>query len=100
MSKIDLITSIIGKIALLCRIDIKSMTVILRDYESFLTQKGNIKSPNIPYYVKWVSDCYRFLNESELKRLNSDQKKQFLSQMAKNHEDWQVKQACVHPCCL
>jgi len=30
------------------------MTVILRDYESFLTKKGNIKSLYIPYYVKWV----------------------------------------------
>jgi len=69
------------------------MTVILRDYESFLTKKGNIKSPYIPYYVKWVSDCYRFLNEPQSKRLSSDQKKQFLSQMGKNHEDWQVNQA-------
>jgi integron integrase len=63
------------------------------DFESFLTQKGNITPPNIPYYLKWVYDCYRFLNEPELKHLNSDQKKQFLSQMAKTHEDWQVKQA-------
>ena len=30
------------------------MTVILRDYESFLTQKGNIKFPNIPYYLTKV----------------------------------------------
>jgi integron integrase len=69
------------------------MNVILQDYESFLTRKGNIKPPYIPYYVKWVSDCYRFLNESESKRLSGDQKKQFLSQMARNHEEWQVKQA-------
>jgi integron integrase len=69
------------------------MTINLKDYESFLTKKGNIKSSYIPYYAKWVSDCYRFLSESESKRLSSDQKKQFLSQMAKNHEDWQVNQA-------
>ncbi|MBM4307566.1 MAG: integron integrase [Deltaproteobacteria bacterium] len=66
---------------------------MLHDFELFLTRKGNIKPPNIPYYLKWVSDCYQFLNESEFKHLNSDQKKQFLSQMAKTHEDWQVKQA-------
>lgn len=63
------------------------------DFEVFLTRKGNIKSAYIPYYIKWVTDCYRFLNESELKRLNSDQKKQFLSRMEKNHEAWQVNQA-------
>lgn len=68
---------------------------MFREYESFLTRKGNIKPPNIPYYVKWVSDCYRFLNESESKRLSSDQKGQFLSRMGKNHEDWQVKQADI-----
>lgn len=68
---------------------------MLRDYESFLVRKGNIKSPNIPYYIKWVSDCYRFLDESDFKRLSSDQKDQFLSQMAKNHEDWQVNQADI-----
>jgi hypothetical protein len=27
--------------------------------------------------------------------LNSDQKKQFLSEMAKRYEDWQVKQADI-----
>jgi len=87
------IIGIIGPDLLLYRIDIKSVAIMLRDYESFLTRKGNVKPLNIPYYVKWVSDCYRFLNESESERLSSDQKGQFLSRMAKNHEDWQVKQA-------
>ncbi len=66
---------------------------MLKDYEAFLNSKGGLKSQYIPYYLKWVSDCYRFLNEPLSNRLNSDQKKQFLSDMAKRHEDWQVKQA-------
>jgi integron integrase len=66
---------------------------MLRNYEAFLISKGTLKTQYIPYYLKWVSDCYVFLNEPLSNRLNSDQKKQFLSDMAKRHEDWQVKQA-------
>lgn len=66
---------------------------MLRAYEAFLTKKGSAKPQYVPYYLKWVSDCYSFLNEPLSNRLNSDQKKEFLSDMAKQYEDWQVKQA-------
>ena len=66
---------------------------MLMDYETFLNKKCTVKPQYVPYYLKWVSDCYGFLNESLSNRLNSDQKKQFLSDMAKRYEDWQVKQA-------
>jgi len=66
---------------------------VLANYEAFLTTKGAVKPQYIPCYLKWVSDCYVFLNEPLSNRLNSDQKKQFLSDMAKRYEDWQVKQA-------
>jgi integron integrase len=66
---------------------------MLRAYENFLTKKGAVKTQYAPYYLKWVSDCYSFLNEPMSNRLSSEQKKQFLSDMAKRHEDWQVKQA-------
>lgn len=66
---------------------------MLGNYETFLTRKETLKTQSVPYYLKWVSDCYHFLNEPLTSRLNSDQKKQFLSEMAKGHEDWQVKQA-------
>ncbi len=66
---------------------------MLRAYEAFLIKKGSVRSQSVPYYLKWVSDCYGFLNEPLSNRLGSEQKKQFLSEMAKQHEDWQVKQA-------
>ncbi len=52
-----------------------------------------MKPKYIPHYIKWVSNCYSFLNIPSTTRINIDQKKQFLSHMAKTHEDWQVKQA-------
>jgi hypothetical protein len=66
---------------------------MLRPYEAFLTKKGSVRSQYIPFYLKWVSDCYTFLNETLSNRLTSEQCNQFLSHMAKRHEDWQVKQA-------
>jgi hypothetical protein len=59
----------------------------------FLSKKGTVKSQSVPYYLKWVADCYSFLNEPLTSRLRAEQKEQFLSDMAKLHEDWQVKQA-------
>jgi hypothetical protein len=66
---------------------------MLKSYEIFLKKKGAMKPQYIPYYLKWVSDCYVFLDQPLTNRFNSEQKKQFLFDMAKQYEDWQVKQA-------
>lgn len=66
---------------------------MLNQFKAYLLQKGTIKSHQVPYYLKWVADCYTFLNEPDSSFINSDQKKHFLVQMAKSHEEWQVKQA-------
>jgi integron integrase len=66
---------------------------MLNRFQVFLQDKKAIKPQYTPFYLKWVSDCYGFLNEPITTRLGSDRKKQFLAQMAKRHEDWQVRQA-------
>jgi len=66
---------------------------MLRNYEAFLTRKGTVKPQYIPYYLKWISDCYNFLHEPLSNRLGIEQKNLFLSHVAKLYEDWQVKQA-------
>ena len=66
---------------------------MLRPYEAFLVKKGTIKPQYVPFYLKWVSDCYSFLNEPLSNRLAAEQKRHFLSGMAKRYEDSQVKQA-------
>lgn len=60
---------------------------MLKAYETFLNREGNVKPQHIPYYLKWVSECYQFLNEPLTNRLNSDQKRQFLCDMGKRYED-------------
>jgi integron integrase len=66
---------------------------MLNEFKTFLKQKGSIKPQYVPFYVKWVADCYAFLDSPPTARLRSEAKKEFLSQIAKNHEDWQVRQA-------
>jgi integron integrase len=66
---------------------------MIREFESYLSNKKHIKDKYVPYYMKWVSDCYSYLDESVESRLPADRIKTFLSHLSKNHEDWQVNQA-------
>lgn len=62
-------------------------------FKEYLLHSGSIKSQYVPFYLKWVSLCYEFVEAAPSSRLTSEQKKSFLVHMAKRHEDWQVKQA-------
>jgi integron integrase len=62
-------------------------------FEQFLVSNGSIASKQIPYYVKWVKDCYTICDCPPEKILSSDQKKQYLDGLENTREDWQVKQA-------
>lgn len=62
-------------------------------FKEYLRHKGSIKSTYVPFYLKWVSACYEFLDIDPSSRLANEQKKRFLAHMTKRYEDWQVKQA-------
>jgi integron integrase len=62
-------------------------------FEQFLINKERIQEKYVPYYVKWVSDCYRFHNLPESEPLTNDQRSHFLKRLSDNAEDWQVRQA-------
>ena len=66
---------------------------MLSAFQSHLTKRGLIKDKYVPFYVKWVSECYAFLDRPSSDILNQEVKQQFLRYLAKTHEDWQVKQA-------
>ena len=66
---------------------------MLTAFEQFLLDKERLQEKYVPYYVKWVSDCYRYHNLPETEPLTNDQRAQFLKRLADNAEDWQVKQA-------
>jgi integron integrase len=66
---------------------------MLADYQAFLKTHGTVKDHQIPYYLRWVSSCYGFLNEPLENRLNPGQRKKAIHHLSQSLEDWQVKQA-------
>ena len=66
---------------------------MLNYFRQYLLSERAVKTNYVPYYVKWVGDCYSFLEVADTIPLRADQETQFLSHMAKSYEDWQVKQA-------
>jgi len=66
---------------------------MLQAFEQFLIHKEGVPTKNAPYYVKWVSDCYRFVDIPETQPLTSEQTAEYLGSLSKKHEDWQVQQA-------
>jgi len=66
---------------------------MLQAFEQFLMDKEGVPKKNAPYYVKWVSDCYRFVDKPETQSLTNEQTAEFLIRLTKKLEDWQVQQA-------
>jgi len=65
----------------------------LTGFQRYLESKSAVNKKNVPYYARWVSSCYTFVKQPLSDVLTPDRKQDFLKQFAKNHEDWQVKQA-------
>jgi len=61
---------------------------MLESFKNFLSSKGKVNNKYLPYYLKWVSESYRFLDCSLTQSISNDQKSQFLKYLSKNHEDW------------
>ncbi len=61
-------------------------------FEQFLVNNGAVHEKQIPYYVKWVTNCYAVCKSPADKTLLGDQKIQFLDMLENSREDWQVKQ--------
>ena len=66
---------------------------MLERFEQYVIKNGSIGPKQIPYYIKWVLDCYTFLNCQTDAMISSEQRKQYLESLTGTREDWQVKQA-------
>ncbi|MHB8772311.1 MAG: tyrosine-type recombinase/integrase [Syntrophales bacterium] len=66
---------------------------MLERFREYLLGKALVKEKYIPFYLKWVADCYRFNEIPDSQPLQHEQKQLFLKHLTKNHEDWQVNQA-------
>lgn len=66
---------------------------MLSGFKSYLANKAVVADKYLPYYIKWVADCYAHFTLPETAALKSEQRQKFLEHIAKTHPDWQVKQA-------
>jgi integron integrase len=62
-------------------------------FREYLQRGGTVKEKSIPYYCRWVGNAYNHCRVDLAQPLTTDQKSDFLADMAKSHEEWQVKQA-------
>jgi len=62
-------------------------------FQQYLIKNGSIGSKQIPYYIKWVMDCYAVLDCQPDTIISNEQRKQYLNHLTKTREEWQVKQA-------
>jgi len=65
----------------------------MEEFSDYLTAKCKINPKQIPFYVKWVNDCYGFSNCSEERQLVWENVQKYLYYLEKKREPWQVKQA-------
>ena len=49
---------------------------MLEQFRKFLIEKERVPEKNIPYYLKRISDCYRFFNLPDTSALENDQQAQ------------------------
>ncbi len=66
---------------------------MLRTFRDYLDQKALIQAKYIPYYLKWVSECYSFLERPDSEPANVEDRERFIKHIAKTREDWQANQA-------
>ena len=66
---------------------------MLESFKQFLLTKGKINEKYLPFYVKWLTEGFRFLDIPLSQPITNEQKSQFLKHLSKSHEDWQVNQA-------
>lgn len=66
---------------------------MLELFTKFLIEKERVPEKNIPYYLKRVSDCYRYFDLPDTSALDNEKQAQFLKHLSRHSEDWQVQQA-------
>jgi|Deesub1362A_J573_1020465.scaffolds.fasta_scaffold02508_5 integron integrase len=62
-------------------------------FKKYLFKDVGIKSKSLPYYLKWVLECYSYLRKPLEKKVSNNEKNRFLKNLSTSHEGWQVKQA-------
>ena len=66
---------------------------MLRTFRDYLDQKALIQAKYIPYYLKWVGECYSFLDRPDSEPTSVEDRERFIKHIANTREGWQANQA-------
>lgn len=62
---------------------------MLDGFKDFVKAKGAAQEMDIPYYCRWVANCYGYCKKKLGFTLAAGMKRDFLQHMAKGYEEWQ-----------
>ena len=68
-------------------------SVIAQSFSDYLARTVRAREKYVPYYLKWVGDCYTHFGRDPVQTIEPHERDEFLKALARNHEDWQVNQA-------
>lgn len=60
--------------------------IMLDSFKQFLSAKERLPEKNLYYYLKWVSDCYRYFDITETQPLSNEQNAKFLNHLSYSTE--------------
>lgn len=66
---------------------------MLGRFQEYLEKNGSVGPKQIPYYIRWVKDCYAVLGCSLECIISQEQRRNYLEHLNKSREEWQIKQA-------
>jgi integron integrase len=63
------------------------------EFSNYLLSKAIVSQKQVRYYVSWVKTFFRSMGKDPSENVSSEEINQFLKDLAKRSEGWQVKQA-------
>jgi len=60
---------------------------MLNDFEVYISKKIGLKEKYIPYYARWVDNCYRFFKKDKNKPLSGKLQRKILKYLSETHDD-------------
>ena len=57
-------------------------------FKEDLLKESRIKVKNVPYYLRWILECYGYLKRSLEEKVHDEEKDESLRTLSATHEQW------------
>ena len=65
----------------------------MKDFQQFLTSGNYVSAKKVLFYMHWTRQCYAFCRKDAKENVTSDEIQDFIFNLSKRKEKWQVEQA-------